>query len=85
MGITEDLADALARDVIEAAEVLEDDLLIEQVAKTLGDSSTTTQEAFLTAVRVRLAEKRARKFLETKLNAALKARQTAGDAGRANG
>ena len=85
MGITEDLADALARDAIEAAEVLEDDLLIEQVAKTLGDSSTTTQEAFLTAVRVRLAEKRARKFLETKLNAALKARQTAGDAGQVNG
>ena len=85
MGITEDLADALARDAIEAAKVLEDDLLIEQIAKTLGDSSTTTQEAFLTAVRVRLAEKRARKFLETKLNAALKARQTAGDAGQVNG
>ncbi|MYM53966.1 hypothetical protein [Thalassovita mangrovi] len=73
MSVAEDLADALARDTIEAAEALNDDLLIDQVAKQLGASSQTTQEAFMTAVRVRLAEKRARKFLEGRLKGALAA------------
>lgn len=76
MGVTEDLADALARDVIEAAETLDDDRLIEQIAKTLGDSSIPTQEAFMTSIRVRLAVKRARKQLETKIDAAIEARQS---------
>ncbi|WP_420567309.1 hypothetical protein [Thalassovita sp.] len=73
MGITEDLADALAKDAIEAAETLGDETLIDQIGKSLGDSSTTTQEAFLTAVRVRLAERRARQMLNAKIEAALKA------------
>lgn len=73
MGVTEDLADALAKDAIEAAETLGDELLIDQIAKSLGDSSTTTQEAFLTAVRVRQAERRARRLLNSKIEAALKA------------
>ena len=72
MGVAEDLADALAKDTIEAAEALNDEALIDQVAKQIGASSQTTQEAFMTAVRVRLAEKRARKFLEARLNSALK-------------
>lgn len=76
MGVTEDLADALARDAIDAAEKLGDDLLLDQIAKVLGDSSTTTQEAFLTAVRVRKSEIRARKFLEAKIAAGLKAQHT---------
>lgn len=61
MGVVEDLADELARDAIAAAKRLGDPGLIEQVSKTLGDTSTTTQEAYLTAVRVRLAADRARK------------------------
>lgn len=69
MGITEDLADKLARDAIEAAELMQDEGLIAETAKVMGASSTTSEEAFLTAVRVRLAEKRARKFLETRLRA----------------
>jgi hypothetical protein len=73
MGVTEDLADALAKDAIEAAETLGDERLIDEIAKSLGDSSTTTQEAFLTAVRVRVAEKRARKLLNTKIESALRA------------
>jgi 6-pyruvoyl-tetrahydropterin synthase len=73
MGVTEDLADALAKDAIEAAETLGAEMLIDQIAKSLGDSSTTTQEAFLTAVRVRQAEKRARRLLNSKIEAALKA------------
>ena len=69
MGVTEDLADALARDAIEAAELMEDDALIAELAKVMGASSTTTEEAFLTAVRVRLAAKRGRKFLENRIRA----------------
>ncbi|MCG7574733.1 hypothetical protein MHM39_14265 [Phaeobacter sp. CNT1-3] len=67
MGVTEDLADALAKDTIEAAEAMGDERLIDEVSKQLGASSQTTQEAFMTAVRVRLAEKRARGFLQDKL------------------
>ncbi|CUH65779.1 MAG: hypothetical protein VX083_12865 [Pseudomonadota bacterium] len=67
MGVTEDLADALAKDTIEAAEATGDERLIDEVAKQLGASSQTTQEAYMTAVRVRLAEKRARSFLQDKL------------------
>lgn len=67
MGVTEDLADALARDVLEAVETLGDDTLIEEIAKTLGTSSSVTQDAFMTAIRVRTAEARARKLLMAKL------------------
>ena len=67
MGVTEDLADALAKDTIEAAEAMGDERLIEEVSKQLGASSQTTQEAYMTAVRVRLSEKRARAFLQEKL------------------
>lgn len=67
MGIVDDLADKLARDAIEAAEELDDPEFIAEVAKTLGASSTTTEEAFLTSVRVRLAERRARAFLEERM------------------
>lgn len=67
MGVTEDLADALARDVLEAVETLGDDTLIEEIAKTLGTSSSVTQDAFMTAIRVRTAEARARKLLTARL------------------
>ncbi len=67
MGVTEDLADALAKDTIAAAEKLGDERLVEEVAKIIGATSTTTQEAFLTAARVRTAEARARRFLEERL------------------
>jgi ribosomal protein S28E/S33 len=67
MGITEDLADALARDTIAVAEKLGDNNLIAEVSKVIGASSTTTQEAFMTTVRVRLSEKRARDFLKQRI------------------
>jgi len=65
--ITEDLADRLAQDVIKAAEELGDENLIAEVAREIGAASTTTQEAFMTAIRVRLSEQRARKFLAGRL------------------
>ena len=69
MGVVEDLADALARDVLEAQGELEDDRFFEKVARVLGDLSPTTQDAFMTAIRVRLAEKRGREFLVRSLAA----------------
>ena len=76
MTVAEDLADALARDVLAALDELGDDRFYENVAKVIGDTSPTTQEAFLTAIRVRLAEGRGRRFLE----AALKAKRGGGTA-----
>ncbi len=67
MSVTEDLADALARDVLAAVDELGDDTLIEAIAKTLSTSSTVTQEAFMTSIRVRTAEARARKLLAERL------------------
>jgi hypothetical protein len=65
--ITEDLADELAREVIDAAEELGDPNLIDEISKVIGAASQTTQEAFMTAVRVRLSERRARQVLADKL------------------
>jgi len=67
MGVVDDLADALALDVIRAAQDLGDENLIAEIAKVIGASSTTTQEAFMTAVRVRLSEQRARKALAARI------------------
>jgi hypothetical protein len=49
---------------------LGDDRFYMEVSKVLGATSPTTQEAFMTAIRVRLAERRARQFLEARLRAA---------------
>jgi hypothetical protein len=70
MALTEDLADALARDVLARQDELGDDRFYEKVARVIGTSSPTLEEAFLTSIRIRLAERRGRAFLE----AALKAR-----------
>lgn len=75
MGVIEDLGDALARDVLEALDELGDDRFYEKVGKVLLDASPTMQDAFMTAVRVRLAERRGRAFLER----ALKAKREGGE------
>ena len=67
MSVIEDLGDALARDVIAAAEELGDQRFFDKVAKVVGDASPTLLEAFTTAYRVRMAEARARRFVETAL------------------
>ena len=69
MAMLDDLADALARDVLAAMEELGDDRFFNDVSKVLSSSSPTLQEAFMTAVRVRLGEIRARKFVEQTLAA----------------
>ena len=63
----QDLADDLARDVLAASADLEDAYFFEKVSKVLGASSPTLQEAFMTSIRIRLAEKRGREFLEKAL------------------
>ena len=67
MGITEDLADALARDTMAAVDELGDDGLVAQVSKILASSSIAAQEAFMVAVRVIQAERRARKHVHDTL------------------
>lgn len=63
MGVLEDLADELARDALDAGDTLGEDEFFREVAKVLGASSTTLEETFLTSIRIRLAERRGRLFL----------------------
>jgi len=77
MSYVEDLADELAKDVITASKKLDNPKLIDDVAEELLKTSSTTQEAFLSAVRVRLAEERARKYLAARLAQAAKAAKEA--------
>lgn len=67
MSIAEELADRLAQDVIEAMDIMEDEDLPKDIAKLLGASSQTSEEAFLTAMRVRLANRKARAMLAERL------------------
>lgn len=64
------MVDKLAVDVLGAMVKLDDDQLPEQIAQVIGASSPTTEELFRTAIRVRMAEERARKALAAKLAAA---------------
>lgn len=65
----QDLADGLARDVLEGSNELGDSYFYEQVSKVIGASSPTLQEAFMTSIRIRLAERRGREFLAKALQA----------------
>ena len=76
MGITEDLADALAVDVIKAVDATGDEDLVNEVATLMGATSQTAEEAFLTAIRVRRANIKARAMLLEKLQK-FKAKQEA--------
>ena len=69
MSIVEEMGNALAREVIEALDEIGDERFFDKVGKVLGDASPTLQEAFMTAIRVRLADVRARKFLAQVLKA----------------
>ncbi|MDJ0822444.1 MAG: hypothetical protein QNJ09_11650 [Paracoccaceae bacterium] len=77
--VLDELADKLAADTIKAMDALGDDRLYEQVAKVLGASSQTSEEAFMTSIRIRLAERRGREFLNEHVKAALEAKKR-GDA-----
>lgn len=81
--VLNDLADKLAADTIKAMDALGDELLYEHVAKVLGASSQTSEEAFLTSIRIRLAERRGRQFLNEHVKAALEARKKGEEAPQA--
>lgn len=67
MGVLEDLGDELARDALDAGDTMGEDEYYREVAKVLGASSTTLEETFLTSIRIRLAERRGREFLDKSL------------------
>lgn len=69
MATLQEMADQLAEDVLAAETELEDDRFYEKVAKVIMAASPTFQEAYITSVRVRLAERRGREFLEKALAA----------------
>lgn len=64
MGIVEDVADELALESLKIINATGDDAFVKRVADTIGGSSQTMEEAYLTAVRVRRAEQRARELLK---------------------
>ena len=66
MRVVEELADNLAKDEIELANKLGNDYISYETAKVLVATSSTMEEAYMTSIRVRLAEQRARRFLEEK-------------------
>jgi len=59
MGLQDDVADRLAREVLALVDETGDEDIIEDVKQVIGTSSTTLEEAYMTAVRVRRAEGRA--------------------------
>jgi hypothetical protein len=63
------MADKLADDVLAAEIELGDDRFYEKVSEILMAASPTFQEAYMTSIRVRLAERRGRDFLERALAA----------------
>lgn len=68
--IIDKLADDLARDAIEAANALGDEELVVDIGNLLASSSTTAEEAFMTAARVRMALNRGRKMLNERIDRA---------------
>ena len=70
MAMIDVLAEKLSEDVLAAMDELGDDRFHEQVSKVLLAASPTMQEAFMTCMRFRLAERRGRKFLEQTIKAA---------------
>lgn len=80
MSVVDDLADKLARDTIKAMDALGDENLPDQVAAVLGASSPSSEEIFRAAVRIRLAERRARNFLNEHVERALAAKRRGEDA-----
>ncbi|MDQ2065400.1 hypothetical protein Q9295_03365 [Xinfangfangia sp. CPCC 101601] len=69
MSFIQELADDLARDVLDSQDELGDDRFYEQVGRVLLAASPTLQESFMTSIRIRLAERRGRDFLDKALKA----------------
>ena len=80
MSTSEKIASELADTTVAIMEKTGEDRLHYEVAKVLGASSQTLEEAYLTEVRVRMAGKAAKAFLKDKIgeiNTAAKAAKAA--------
>jgi hypothetical protein len=69
MALIDQLAEELSADVMAAMDELGDDRFHEEVSKVLLAASPTVQEAFMTAMRFRLAAQRGRNYLNKALAA----------------
>lgn len=67
MSTLQDIASQLADDTMKIMDKTGEDRLHYEVAKVLGASSQTLEEAYLTEVRVRLAGRAAKEFLRAKV------------------
>lgn len=70
--MVDDLAERLADDTLKAMKHLGDDRFYMEVAAELAAASTTLEEAYLTAIRVRLADRRARAFIKGRIDGSIK-------------
>ncbi|WP_299725801.1 hypothetical protein [uncultured Tateyamaria sp.] len=64
-----EMANKLAEECLAVQNEVGDDRLFMQVGDVLGASSQTLEEAFLTAIRTRMANDAGRKFLAQRLKA----------------
>ena len=68
MSDTQDIANKLAEDCIAVQNEIGNDRLFMELAQVIGTASQTLEEAFLTAVRTRMAEAKGRAFLSQALD-----------------
>lgn len=69
MALIDELADDLAAKTMVAMKELDDDRFYMQVAKVIGTSSPSLQEAFMTSCRLRISAQRGESFLNDALKA----------------
>ena len=69
MAVVDELSDALAKDVLAAQDEMDNDRFYLEVAKVLSTLSPSMEEGFLTAIRIRMAERRGREFLDKRMAA----------------
>ena len=64
MSFIDDIGFELAEAALEEAKLSGDEKLVDRIAEVLGASSQSLEEAYLTAIRVRRSEWRAREILQ---------------------
>lgn len=67
MGTIEKLGEKLAIDTLKVQDAIGEDRFYMEVAQVLGAASKSLEEAFLTEIRARIAERKARDFIAEKL------------------
>ncbi|WP_264213544.1 hypothetical protein [Leisingera thetidis] len=80
MSTIETLAQKLAVDTLKVQDATGEERLYVEVGQVLGAASQSLEEAFLTEMRVRLAERKARDFLNRRIQQAQAQLDAKGDA-----